>query len=103
MRWGEVLTLVEVNLDQDALRQDHKNRNERTVRANPWRLSFAEKMSAGMDTMRGALRFEVQTIMYRGETEAIYQGNRYSVNADRRGTRTILTLTEVAGNANHIT
>lgn len=99
MRWSDVLTLVKVEVNQDDLRQDKKNRIERTVRANPWRLSFAEKMSAGMETMRGALRFEVQTIMYEGETEAIYRGRRYSVNAERRGTRTILTLTEVAGNA----
>lgn len=96
MRWTEPLKLVRVEKTLDEYLQERDVKTERTVRANAWRISFAEKAQAGLDAMRGSVRLEVQTQVYFGETEAVYQGKRYSVDAERRGFRTILTLTEVA-------
>lgn len=96
MRWSEIIELVSIAYEKDELRQEIPVETKRKVRANAWTISFSEKMSAGMDTMRGSHRFEVQTHMYHGEEKAIYRDKPYQVDAERRGHRTILTLTEVS-------
>ena len=58
-------------------------------------LSVRRAHGGGTDAMRGALRFEMLTRMYQGESSAKYGGKTYEVTSERRGHRTILTLTEV--------
>ena len=96
MRWDETLELLLPVSERDEWGQEIPGGYERrTVRANAWVIRYSERMSVGSDVMRGALRFEVQTRMYRGEPMAAYKGKTYTVQSEQRGHRTVLTLAEV--------
>ncbi|MGB4610925.1 MAG: hypothetical protein WBH77_09935 [Saccharofermentanales bacterium] len=95
MRWNISLELIKATPEKDEIKQEIKTRSSRTVRANEWGISWEERLAVGTDRSRGSLRFEVLTLAYKGETEARYKGKLYCVDADIRGGRTILTLTEL--------
>lgn len=97
MRWQDTIKLITVTYEKDGIGQQVETPTDRLIRANPWVVSYQERSEAGSDTGKGRLRYEVQTQVYRDERLAEVGGRKYTVDADKRGFRTVLTLEEVPG------
>ena len=92
MRFDKVIKLVAVTYTADAIGQQVETKTKRTVYANEWSISSAERYEAGRNDLKPERRYQVRTSEYQGEQLMEFAGVEYSIiGVEPRGEWTLLT------------
>lgn len=98
-RWDCPVDLVAVRAERDRHGVARRARTSRRVYGNRLSVGFQSFWAASQAGVRPDAVVQVRASEYRGETEAVLSGRRYSVaRAEQTGPETVrLTLTEEVG------
>lgn len=75
----DVIQLVTVTIELDALRQEIEVPSEREVFANKRSVSQSEFFNAGQSGLKPQYLFEIRLSEYAGEDQLIFNGTLYSI------------------------